>query len=51
MQGVQVNFIYDSVGAISVPKAFFKRLTDSGIRVLELNPINPLLAKKVAAPL
>lgn len=46
MQGVQVNFIYDSVGALSVPKAFFKRLTDSGIRVLEFNPVNPLLAKK-----
>jgi cardiolipin synthase len=45
-QGVQVNLIYDSVGAISVPKAFFKRLTDSGIRVLEFNPVNPLKAKK-----
>ena len=45
-QGVQVNFIYDSVGAIDAPKAFFKRLTDSGIKVLEYNPINPLSAKK-----
>jgi len=45
-QGVQVNFIYDSVGAINAPKAFFKRLTDSGIKVLEFNPINPLTAKK-----
>ena len=45
-QGVQVNFIYDSVGAINAPKAFFKRLTDSGIKVLEYNPINPLTAKK-----
>ena len=45
-QGVQVNLIYDSVGAINAPKAFFKRLTDSGIRVLEFNPINPLTAKK-----
>ena len=45
-QGVQVNFIYDSVGAISAPKTFFKRLTDSGINVLEFNPINPLTAKK-----
>ena len=44
--GVQVNFIYDSVGAINAPKAFFKRLTDSGIKVLEYNPINPLTAKK-----
>lgn len=45
-QGVQVNLIYDSVGSINTPKAFFKRLTDSGIRVLEFNPINPLVAKK-----
>ncbi len=45
-QGVPVNFIYDSVGAINAPKEFFKRLTDSGIKVLEFNPINPLTAKK-----
>jgi cardiolipin synthase A/B len=45
-QGVQVNLIYDSVGAIHAPKEFFKRLTDSGIKVLEFNPVNPLTAKK-----
>lgn len=45
-QGVQVNFVYDSVGAIDAPKTFFKRLTDSGINVLEYNPVNPLTAKK-----
>jgi cardiolipin synthase len=45
-QGVQVNFIYDSVGAIDAPRSFFKRLTDSGINVLEFNPINPLTARK-----
>jgi cardiolipin synthase A/B len=44
-QGVQVNFIYDSVGSINTSKAFFQRLTDSGVRVLEFNPINPLTAK------
>jgi cardiolipin synthase len=45
-QGVQVNLIYDSVGSINAPKEFFKRLTDSGIKVLQYNPINPLTAKK-----
>lgn len=45
-QGVQVNFIHDGVGSIGTPKAFFKRLTDSGVNVLEFNPINPLTAKK-----
>jgi cardiolipin synthase len=44
-QGVQVNLIYDSVGSLNTPKTFFKRLADSGIKVLEFNPINPLKAK------
>lgn len=44
--GVQVNLIYDSVGSISTPKEFFKSLKDSGINVLEFNPINPLNARK-----
>jgi cardiolipin synthase len=46
VQGVQVNLIYDSVGAINSPKEYFKRLSDSGIKVLEFNPVNPLSAKK-----
>jgi cardiolipin synthase len=44
-RGVQVNLIYDSVGAFNTPKAFFERLTAGGIEVLEFNPINPLAAK------
>jgi len=44
--GVTVNLIYDSVGAINTPRAFFQRLTDSGIQVLQFNPVNPLTAKK-----
>ena len=45
-QGVQVNLIRDSVGTIGTPPAFFDRLKDSGIKVLEFNPLNPLLARK-----
>jgi cardiolipin synthase A/B len=41
-RGVQVNMIYDSVGGLKTPKAFFDRLTQGGIEVLEFNPINPL---------
>jgi len=41
-QGVQVNLIRDSVGTIGTPAAFFQTLIDSGIKVLEFNPINPL---------
>lgn len=44
-RGVQVNLIYDSVGGINTPKAFFERLSKAGIAVLEFNPINPLSAK------
>ncbi len=44
--GVQVNFIYDSVGSGDTPKEFFKSLMDSGINVLEFNPLNPLMLRK-----
>jgi cardiolipin synthase len=44
--GVQVNLIYDSVGSLSTPREFFNPLTESGINVLEYNPINPLIARK-----
>ena len=44
-QGVQVNLIYDSVGSIGTPKEFFQRLRDSGVNVLEFNPVNPLDVK------
>ena len=42
--GVQVNIIYDSVGSFKTPEAFFKRLRDGGIQVVEFNPVNPLNA-------
>jgi cardiolipin synthase len=43
--GVQVNLIYDGVGALRTPKAFFERLRNAGVAVLEFNPVNPLAAK------
>jgi cardiolipin synthase len=49
-QGVQVNIIYDSVGTLSTSRAFFDKLKQAGIAVLEFNPINPLAAKKSWAP-
>ena len=45
-QGVQVNLIRDSAGTFSTPAAFFQRMTDAGIKVLEYNPINPFLSRK-----
>ena len=44
LAGVQVNLIYDSVGTLATPKAFFERLAASGMRLLEFNPVNPLNA-------
>ena len=44
--GVQVNLIHDSVGTLGTPAEFFAALTDSGVAVLEFNPVNPLLARK-----
>ena len=40
-QGVAVNILYDSVGSINTPTAFFERLKASGINVCEFNPVNP----------
>ncbi len=45
-QGVQVNLIRDSVGTLGTPRAFFQRLADAGVRVLEFNPMNPAVARK-----
>jgi len=45
-QGVQVNLIRDSVGTLGTPAVFFQQLTDSGIQVLEFNPINPTATRK-----
>jgi cardiolipin synthase A/B len=40
-EGVQVNLIYDSFGSMNTPAAFFQRLCDGGVLVLEFNPVNP----------
>jgi cardiolipin synthase A/B len=45
-QGVQVSLIRDSAGTFGTPKAFFDRLTEAGVKVLEFNPINPAAARK-----
>jgi cardiolipin synthase A/B len=40
-QGVVVNVMYDSVGALGTPKEFFDRMRDAGVNVLAFNPVNP----------
>ncbi len=44
-EGVQVNLIYDGLGCLNTPAAFFQRLQDGGIKTLQFNPINPAKAR------
>ena len=46
--GVQVNVIHDSVGSLLTPRAFFDRLREGGVNVLEFNPVNPLAGNRKA---
>src|SRR5690606_28243020 len=39
------NVLYDSVGAMSTPRAFFDRMRDGGVTVLAFNPVNPAARK------
>ena len=45
-EGVAVHLIYDSVGSLGTPRAFFDRLREAGVAVLEFNPVNPLKARR-----
>jgi cardiolipin synthase len=40
-QGVRVALIYDGLGSLGTPGAFFKRLTEAGVDVAEFNTVNP----------
>ena len=40
--GIQVNIMYDSIGSLETPRAFFDNMRAAGIQVLEYNPVNPL---------
>jgi cardiolipin synthase len=45
-QGVEVNVIYDAVGSLQTPRAYFDGLREAGVRVCEYNPVNPLEAPR-----
>ncbi|MBV8625966.1 MAG: cardiolipin synthase [Herbaspirillum sp.] len=45
-KGVQVNLMYDSVGALNTPRAFFQPMIDAGVNVLEYNPLNPTQVRR-----
>jgi len=37
--GVKVHLMYDSVGSIHTPKAYFQKLRNAGVAVCEFNPV------------
>ena len=39
--GVTVRVLYDSIGSLSTPSAYFERLRAAGIEVCEFNPVSP----------
>lgn len=43
--GVRVLLLRDSVGTMRTSPAFFERLSEAGVQVLEFNPVNPLRAR------
>lgn len=43
--GVAVNIIYDAFGSVDTPAVLFDRLRNAGARVVEFNPLNPLMAR------
>jgi len=48
--GVRVCVIYDAVGSLDTPAAFFDRLRSAGVQLVQYNPVNPLKAFGHYAP-
>lgn len=47
-QGVEVRFIFDSVGCFQLPYAYLNKLEDAGVQITSFNPVTfPLLNSKV----
>ena len=44
-RGVVVNLIYDAVGSLDTPKAYFADLAAHGVNTLEFNPVDPRHAR------
>ena len=44
-RGVVVNLIYDGVGSIGTPQAFFDDLAAHGVNTLQFNPVDPRKAR------
>lgn len=46
-QGIKVRVIYDSVGSMKTPHAFFEQLRQQGIEVREFRPMNPVKTPRI----
>lgn len=44
-EGVKVQLLYDGIGSIATPRAYFDRLREAGVRVCEFNPVRTRLDK------
>jgi len=44
-RGVVVNLIYDSVGSLKTPQAYFDTLAAHGVNTLQFNPVDPRQAR------
>ncbi len=44
-RGVVVNLIYDGVGSLGTPQAYFDDLAAHGVNTLQFNPVDPLKAR------
>jgi cardiolipin synthase A/B len=44
-RGVVVNLVYDGVGSLGTPKAYFDDLGAAGVNTLQFNPVDPLKAR------
>lgn len=40
--GLEVRVMYDAIGSVTTPGAFFKRMLDAGVEVLEFRPLDPV---------
>jgi cardiolipin synthase len=46
--GVRVSLLYDAIGGIRTPEAYFERLREAGVAVCQSNPVNPLAGRGVS---
>ena len=40
-QGIEVRVLYDAIGSVTTPAAFFEPMRQAGVEVLQFRPLNP----------